>query len=242
MTSATLQPVHSEDAEYRAFMKRFQSRFLGNMALIAPVLFTTDADDLFEVYLAAFPANERQHHNCNACRRFINTYGRLVTIDATGRATSPMWNEADAPELYVAPLRAMRERVERAPVTGVFVTSETVWGTPITGDWAHFALTPPASLVHRDRTKTAGQRMAELREDRGMLMRALAEFLPATVATAEQLLKTEALYRSERVLGVAEWFARVQREQTTVGTRRIEREQLIWREVALAPAGFTHVR
>lgn len=243
MTAALAShPVHSEDAEYRAFMKRFQERFSSNMTLAGPTLFTTDAEDLFDAYIAAFPAHERQHHACNACRRFINTFGRLVTIDEQGRSASPMWNESDAPELYAAPLRAMRLRVERAQVTGVFRSSETRWGTPITGDWAHFALVPPAGLIHRDPTKTAFEASAAKKEERGMLLRALADYTPETVAQALRLLESEALYRIEKVIGVAKWLAKVQEDQRNISTSRVVREQLIWRAVALAPAGFTHVR
>lgn len=211
----------------------------------APPLFRTvatgpDGSRLFDLFLSTLPADDRQHYTCNACRHFVDRYGSLVTIDATGAAHSVMWGIDTAPPYFDATVRIMAFTVEIARVTGVFYTPDLLWGQPQTGPWSHFAV---AATNHRfsHPLKSAGQRMAEQREDHTMLCRALADYDQATVDTAVALLQTEQLYRSEKVLGVAQWFQGVLRSITAARHPR-QRDNLIWRAVAEAPAGFCHVR
>jgi hypothetical protein len=226
------------DADFDIFAATVKDRFL--LAMPGP-LFTTDADDLFEVYLASFPEGAaRQHHTCSCCRQFIQRFGALVTIDESGRTMPLMWPHDDAPECYKPTVNAMAQRVRRAKVTGVFLSNETRWGTPVTGHWHHFSVTPPAEILHHSRTLTPGQAMAEKREDFGIVMRALAEFKPATVEQALVLLRSDALYRSEKVLGQGEWLHNLHAARAEAQGDR--KANVVWRAVATAPAGFCHPR
>ena len=81
-----------DDTRYRSFLAAMQARFLRNIGnpmkpgdIVRP-LFTTNAAGLFDVYLNAFPESDRQYHNCNACRHFIERYAGLVTLDDRGNA------------------------------------------------------------------------------------------------------------------------------------------------------------
>jgi hypothetical protein len=86
-----------EDETYRSFLTYFETDVLGT-ADTSP-LFTTDAAGLWDAYLASFPEGERQFHNCNACRHFVERYGGLVRISENGETTSAMWeSEAKSPE------------------------------------------------------------------------------------------------------------------------------------------------
>ncbi len=214
-TSETVQAKqgNDDDAEYDAFLARVQKRFTGNVEGGKVPLFTTDAHELWAAYLDSFgpaPAEgepvgvERQYHTCNACRRFIERFGGLVTIDSEGRIASAIWDEADAPEHYKPAVAAMARLVRRAKVTGVFVSSEIVWGTPETGTWRHFAVVPPVSTIWNSRTQKAHERRAEKGQDYGAVRRALGELSLPNVELALTLLKTDALYRSEKVLGQAD--------------------------------------
>ena len=43
-------------------------------------------------YQRLFPSGAvRQHHNCQACRRFVQRYGGLVTVKPDGRVCSAVW-------------------------------------------------------------------------------------------------------------------------------------------------------
>lgn len=236
MSEATTTP--RVDHEYDAFLARIQTRFLSNAN--GQPLFTTDAADLYAAFLAALPIEERQYHTCHACRRFVDTFGGLVTVGENGETRSALWDDSDAPELYQTSIRAMLKKIGKAKVTGVFYSSLPVWGQPVTGEWHHLSATPTRAMIHTDRTLTAFQRGAEQRENYGTLCRALADFTTEMLSTAVTFLKTEALYRSERVLGVAEWLFKLQQQRSaTKGSRR---DNITWRAVANAPAGLCHPR
>lgn len=206
-------------------------------------LFTTDALDLFPTFLALLPDEHRQQHKCHACRRFVEQYGGLVTISAVGELMPVIWG--DAPGIYAQAFRVLRAAVANARVTGVFKTSEARWwGTPVTGNFHHMAVSVHnrfgANFLVQETLKTAGQVMAEKREDYGMLQRALAEFKLPVVECAVSILSAEVMYRGEKVLGVATWL-RDLRVALTAKSHRT-RDNIIWRAVASAPPGFCHVR
>lgn len=229
------------DGDYDAFLGRVSARFLANCADGARPLFTTDAEDLWGLYLGSFAdPTERQYHNCHACRQFIERFGALATIGEAGMVAPAVWNEDDAPEAYRPALAAMAKAVRRAKVTGVFLSSDAVWGTPETGAWRHLALRPAAGMVFQRATLTAGQAMAEKREDFKNVMHALNEFTQPHLETALTLLKTDSLYRSEKVLGQAEWLHALHVARTAA--YGAGKANAVWRAVATAPNGFCHPR
>lgn len=224
---------------YADSLRAMQSRYLENVA-IGP-LFTTNAnpDALWHDYLNGFsdPAT-RQLHNCSACRHFIKTYGGLVVIDKDGNTTPLFWHPEDAEPVAVQPISNMYSRVQHAGVTGVFLSSEEVWGQPEAGGFDHLHLRSVA--VWSSRTKTAGQAMAERLEDFSMVYRAMADYPPEVVTVALSVLESDQLYRSEKVLGVAKWFADLQQRRGQA--KGWNRTNIVWRAVAEAPAGFCHIR
>ena len=247
MSSHTIAPVvdaqrgTADDAEYHGFLLRVQERFTRNTAGGVP-LFTTDAAGLFDAYLDALPPEWRQHHTCHACRHFIDRFGGLVTIAANGRTTSAIWAADDAPELYREAIATLDRMVRAAKVTGVFLSSDPVWGLPVTGAWQHLSVKPvAASMIYTRTVLTAGQKMAERREDYGTVQRALAEFTLPMLEQAVTMLEADALYRSEKVLGPAKWLRdlHVARE---AAKGREARNNVVWLAVATAPAGFCHPR
>lgn len=229
------------DHDYDGFLARVQARFLANCENGARPLFTTDAEDLWGLYLGSFnDPSERQYHNCHACRQFVERFGALATLDSAGLAAPAIWHEDDAPEAYKPALAAMSRAVRRAKVTGVFLSAERVWGQPETGVWHHLSVTPPASMVFKVTTLTAGQKMAEKREDFKTVMHALNEFTQPHLETALTLLKTDSLYRSEKVLGQAEWLHAL--HVARAAAHGAGKANAVWLAVAQAPAGFCHPR
>ena len=205
-------------------------------------LFTTNAGDLYDLLLDGIPEEARQHYNCNACRHFVNRYGGLVKIDEkTGKQTPVMWPEK-APDFFSEAVKKIRRKVSASTVTGVFITSERRLGTPVTGSWEHMAVKVPEPMVHRKRLKNAFQEAAEKAEDYGLLASAIGKYRTETVETAVNLLRSEALYRSENVLGMAEWFLEVlQLVKETRDARNRATRNIIWYKAATAPVGFCHI-
>jgi hypothetical protein len=230
---------NADDKIYDKYLLRIQQRFLDNVAL-GP-LFTTDADNLFNVYVNNFAtAAEQQHHNCHACRDFLRRFGGLVAIQPDGTMQSAIWDEKDTPAKYKPSVRAMLQVIRRAKVTGVFLSSEEIWGRPETGPWRHFALVCPEKILFKSRVLTADQAAAEKLEDYRNLARALAEYPSIVVNRAIALLKTDSLYRSEKCLGVAEWLLKLHTDRQMV--RGKTRDNILWHAVATAPAGYCHPR
>ena len=236
----------SEDDQYQALLGTMRSRFAGATAALA-ALFTTDATGLFDAFLMALPADRRQHYTCNACRRFVDRFGGLVAISADGRTTPVLWDPDAAPPFFRASVLVVARLVARAKVSGMFLTSERTWGLPQNKSekapflWKHMAVTPAPALVFKATPLlTAEQKIAERREEYGMLCRGLAEFPVEVVRQAHTLLTTGQLFRSEKCINVAKWLLDLHEARETA--KGAQRDNLTWSAVAVAPAGFCHVR
>lgn len=199
-------------------------------------LFTTNVDNLYDIFLMNLPAEARQHYNCNACRSFVNRYGGLVTINEDGFTHPVMWG-FDCPAFFNKAILAVDNAVRNAKVTGVFIPSERTLGIPRTNEWTHMYVKIPKQIVHKSILNTAYQKMAEKREDFKMLVSAVQKYNISDVTTAVNLLKANSLYRSEKILGIAEWFLEVMKE--VKGNKNFT--NILWRKVATAPTGFCHI-
>jgi hypothetical protein len=204
-------------------------------------LFTTATPELSNLWLAALPEALRRENACSTCKAFLRNFGGLVTIDDKGRTTSVLWNPDVVPEPYRVGVRALAEAVSGAPITGVFVSADRVWGTPDKGGFWHLAITPPDALVHTNAYRNPSQLAAEKREDFRTLTSGLEAFPLALVERAAALLQTGGLHRSEKCIEVANWLLEVHRSRKSARSERA-RDNLTWAAVATAPPGYCHVR
>lgn len=232
--------ANSRDDGYHDLERSVRESFERNTGHGTETLFTTNAGDLYELYLQNLPQRARQHYNCNACRDFVNRFGGLVSIDEYGMTHPVVWEGVEVPAFFSQSVNAVYEAVRRAKVTGVFVTSDRRLGTPVTGAWTHLAVDVPAAMRHLNRWQTAYQVTAEKAEDHRMLCTAVRNYRIDTVKAAVNLLRAEGtMYRGEKVLGVAEWFLGVLASiETYSGPIR---SNLLWKAAATAPTGFCHV-
>ena len=226
-------PAHDHDADYAALLDAVIGSFEPHRG--AP-LFRTDADGLFDAYLATLPA-ERDVHTCSACRRFINDFGGLVTLDDKGRTSSPFWCD-DVPDFYKPAMAALRRAATKARVVSPFLSADKTWGLPHTGPWTHFAVKAPAVFKHA--LLTPGQAMAAKREDFGTVARALADFSAAHIAEAIRLLDADALSRSERFVSPLRWLAALHTARASL--KGPARDNVLWLAIATAPDGYCHPR
>jgi hypothetical protein len=239
MNTVSTEKVVVKSDKYERLLVSMDRMFGGQAG---PFFRTSCKESLWNVYLNAFPEGDvRQYHNCHACKTFIETYGHLATIDPKGNISSAIWNGiGDAPGEYRDPVQQMAVAVGRSKVTGMFLSSDAIWGKPVTGLWTHFSVTPAAHSLFKDPLLNASQKEAEKREDFLNIFRALKEFSVLLLRQALSLLQTELLYRGEKVIGPVQWLydlATLVKEE-----RGRTRENLIWRAVAAAPAGFCHPR
>lgn len=238
-TQVSVGAGNREGDQYPEFRESINARFQLVVGSGLP-LFVTDAEGLFDMFLANLPAEARQHYTCNACRHFVDRFGGLVFISESGEAIPAIWDEGETPEFFGKSVAEMEKAVLKAKVTGVFISEASTLGQPVTGEWEHMFVSLPQGMVHRDGLKTAGQKAAEKREDYKMLSSALQEYPVNVVDQAVTLLKSEALYRSDKVLGVAEWFKALKDKLERKGSQK--QANIKWLAVATAPAGFCHVK
>lgn len=200
-------------------------------------LFTTDIENLYDVFLNNLPLYVRQTYNCRACRNFVNRYGSLVHVNDNGYLEPVMWIYAGSSSIFENAVEAVIEAITNAKVTGVFITSEKTLGTPKTGIWEHMAVNVPKRMIYSGRLYTASQVSAEKLEDFKMLAKAVNDYSIETVESAVNLLRSDYMYRGNKILGIAEWFLDVQKSAKNNRNRR----NILWKKVATAPSGFCHI-
>lgn len=250
------------DSEYSAFLAHVKATFKKAVADPDSRLFyvsfdpadapgpTDDEDDsplsLFDHYLAHIPRSQRQVHNCSTCRSFMKRYGGLVTVSKKGGIRSALWNEDGYEGRYEDAITGLRQEVESASIKGVFLAKEINLGHAITGgayfnepEWSHLAVQMPRHMIFSSSILSAKQKMAVKREDYKNMVNALSEFSVDIVNQAVTLLESEALYRSDAVLGPAKFLQEVMLERAGVNNRQF-RANLLWKRVASAPDGFLH--
>lgn len=198
-------------------------------------LFETNVSDLYDIFLDNLPINARQHHNCRTCRNFVNRYGTLVRINDEAELEPVMWKYA--PTFFKPAVEAVRNIVKNSRVTGVFFTSERRFGTPKTGPWTHMSVDVPKFMIYNSRLLTSFQKSAEKLEDFKMLQNAVNTYSIETVEAAVNLLRSDSMYRREKILGIAEWFL----DTIKVAKHNPKRHNIIWKRVATAPVGFCHI-
>lgn len=234
-------PEERPDDGYPIFSKSMQLRFDSLVLREGKTpLFITDAENLWNIFLENLPEEARQHYTCSACRNFVDRFGSLVIIGEDGCSESAVW-EQDVPGFFAKSIRAIRDAVLKANVKGVFISDVKTLGTPQTGIWSHMSLTLPDVLVSRSRVNTSNQMMAEKSEDFKGLVNAVKDYPIEILQQATMILESETLYRSDKCLGVAQWFERLL-TQLDHSKHETNRTNLIWLATATAPAGFCHIK
>lgn len=199
-----------------------------------------DTESLWRIYVDSLPEEGRFVYDCRCCKHFFERYGNLVVITDDGYIESALWN-TEVPEFFSLAVSRLNQYIKSTyTIDDVFISDERILGTPETAGWTHLHAVLPLTMVNNSRVKDAYQITAEKREDRLLLLRALQEYPIDIVEQAVALLQTDSMYRGERILGIAEWFLNL--HKSLAGTPSIMKNNLIWKAVAEAPAGFCHIK
>lgn len=227
-------------AELNAAMNEtFQRRAVGNAK---KDLFLTETADLGAVWLSGFDEQGAAHHNCPCCLQFLRRLGSMVVLESDGRQRSALWDEAIVPDYYARSVRALRLAVQDAPITGVFISSDSRWGDLHKGGWDHLSILPPREMIWSSRAVlSADQRAAERLETFGTLQRSVTSCRVEDVRQAVHLLKTGGLFNANAVLPMAESFLELKEryEWTSDATYK---SRILWHHAAWAPPGFGNPR
>lgn len=194
-------------------------------------LYTSDAADLDEVYLSSFAnAKDRQYHNCNACRSFLNRYGGLLVTN--GAEVRPaLWdftNPAGTPDHFHAAHAFLNRAVAKARINGIFASKLAKLGQPETNGWTHFWVQNPS--VHASPITSAGQLMAQHRQDFLTLRRGLEEFSIETFAAVTNLMESEAAYRGSKFAKQAKGYSDL--KTRAAGVQQHRRDVMLFHAIA----------
>lgn len=196
-------------------------------------------EPLYEAYLKGFKyPTERAHHTCNACRHFIERYGNLVIVGNDGELKSALWPGAyKVPGEYREGISEIQRIVTTSTIESAFFTNEAILGTPIAGNFTHFAVELPQTspAFHREPEK----RSAEIKHEFETLMNSLATYPKDVIGTAVEILSFGDLYRSEKVLGPAKFLYQAASLKERSNNRR---KNLLWKMAYTAPPGFCHAK
>lgn len=242
-SSPSVESVRAQESDdgYPQLEKLIRER----IASVNESLFLTDAKGLFEIYLNNLPEDRRQHYQCKCCRRFIEKYGSLATIQEDGSWSSAIWGASEGvPEFFASAVSDLNGEVRSSKIIGVFLSSEKTWGVeqnkgPDGTIWTHLSGVPSQPFSHA--IKTDGQMMAEKIQDFQTLIHGVTEFSTHVVQQAVRVLEADAVDRSEKTLGVAKWLLDLRQKIDGTKNRKAQ-ENFVWKTVATAPPGFCHVR
>lgn len=229
-----------EDFDYEQLESMIKAKIANNQES----LFTTDVNPgvLWYTYLTKIPYN-RQYYNCKCCRRFIQQYGGLVTLEKGVYSKPLLWNVHEKlPTFFREAIEGLWAVVKTAKVNGVFLSDKPTWGVPYNNSptkmWTH--LCGITTNVFTDPLKTASQMMAEKKEDFILLKKTLASLNRSTMTTVGNILQQGDLYRSEKATGIFEWLKGLYEESKVLFGYELDNK--LWYTVANAPPGFAHVK
>lgn len=222
-------------ADFDGFMMQVK----GNVPLAQPLYYADiDADELWNVYISAFPCRDRQEYTCNCCKRFIKEFGALVYIDSDGSTRSALWDDTKDYGYFNNVVNYMADAVDNSTILGQAFSKDKFLGRPMEGGWTHLSIPTPDGVKTTVLTKSASEIEAASKENFRMLNRALEKYSIKTAQKALQLLRSEQLFRPEKVIGQAEWFADL---IETIARFKSKRRNVVWAAVGNAPVGFCNV-
>jgi hypothetical protein len=234
--------TYVDDMAHRTDMYlEFEAMIAERFSLLKNVqLFKVNTPNLFDVYLNSLPNESKKYYTCNACKHFIARYGGLVTIGDDGSVTSAIWPDY-GPGIFNATSKMLKKYVEAQKVVGVFASGIKELGEPVTGEWTHLhVIMNDRSCCMYDTPERASDIENKKNAEFGILSRSLNDYQLALIDQAIGILESDTLYRGETVLGVAKWFRDVQESVSVV--RYSARDNLIWKAIGSAPAGYCHIR
>ena len=211
--------------EFYQFKKDVEAAFIKMME--AGKLFTVNVDNdlLWMGYLLSFPeGEERQSHNCNACKSFIRHMGKAVRIDPVTYEIKTFWDDVHTPG-YEKTAADLAELVKEAAISNIFMQDmnefhgcdHNIQRLPdgSTRQWNHLYVNLPVTYRFNSRTSPFGS-LAAFKGDvvarRNVFFRSLTELKTEAVETVIDLINDNNLYRGAEFLKGLQEFLKVKQE------------------------------
>lgn len=191
-----------------------------------------DGDEIWQSYLAAFPAGEnpifrvRTEHDGSYDRATIRKIGNVVRINEDGSLTS-IWDTPDLDYPYSEVAQILGARVGAASIAEPFFINEAKIGyvsTTERGDppiiWNHFHFDIPRAHL----SNSVAEVLGTCRSEHQVFTRGLREIKPEALTTILELIEGNAIYRGQEHLRAVREFMLHQRaynEKTTEQARTV---------------------
>lgn len=210
-----------------------------------------DRDKLWETYLKSFQAGtnpifrERTTHDCSCCRSFVKSIGDLVTI--RDGALVSIWDCAAGE--YQPVVDALAAAVKAQPIDNIFLSAESSIGTDknfeqdeagaLVSIWEHFHVKLPSALVATG--ADIGTKLAASRADHDVLLRSLSSISDDAIATVQDLIAQNSLYRGAEKKAIVDAFTGLKREFNAL-TTDAQRELFVWSHIRGPTAFVSRIR
>ena len=210
--------------EFFYFKKDVEAAFVKMME--AGKLFTVNVDNdlLWMGYLLSFPeGEERQSHNCNACKSFIRHMGKAVCIDPVTYEIKTFWDDVHTPG-YEKTAADLAKLVKEAAICNIFMQDmnefhgcdHNIQRLPdgSTRQWNHLYVNLPITYRFNSRTSRFDS-LAAFKGDvyarRTVFHRSLTELKTEAVETVIDLIEDNNLYRGSEFLKSLQEFLKVKK-------------------------------
>lgn len=210
--------------EFFYFKKDVEAAFVKMMEVGKLFIVNVDNDLLWMGYLLSFPeGEERQSHNCNACKSFIRHMGKAVSIDPVTYEIKTFWDDVHTPG-YEKTAADLAKLVKEAAICNIFMQDmnefhgcdHNIQRLPdgSTRQWTHLYVNLPVTYRFNERTSRFDS-LAAFKGDvvarRGVFMRSLTELKTEAIETVIDLIEDNNLYRGSEFLKSLQEFLNVKK-------------------------------
>jgi len=179
------------------------------------------------------PDRTRTEHDCSCCRHFIKSFGNIVSIKDNKITT--IWDFDLSGTRYDPVAKALAEYVKSHPVTDVFVTKDSKFGTERNFEqngsdivtWEHFYVELPSRFVNKSRS-TIGELQSSARAVHDVFKRSLEEISQDAVLSVLELISQNSLYKGEEWKTVLETF--LKHQKTYAALSDTDKENYVWEQ------------
>ncbi len=198
---------------------KFSQAIADNLANMSKKeLFIVQTDDLFQVYLNAFPEGtnpiykERAAHDCSCCKQFVRNMGNIISI--TNGEIKSVWDVDGLPYPYDVVAKALSEHVKDKNIETVFRSNQNSYGAAKTLQlvedrtisWNHFV----GKVERKHYTKDVDTVRGRINSAAHVFKRGLTELTESAVETVLDLIDSNSLYRGAEHKSAVQDFKKLQ--------------------------------
>lgn len=199
---------------FAPFASAVNSKFLELCKTSTPVKSIITGDQLFEVYLKAFPSElntifrVREHYNGSYDKNYIRRVGNIVFTNENGKLDT-IWN-VKVEGYFQQVADVLHNLLVTSELSSHFLTKESYAGSKPNKDneleviWTHFYSVIPKELIKP--SHKVATLLGELNTEVQMLKRAVTELTAESFEIVLELIESNSIYRGQEHLSTVKNF------------------------------------